>query len=173
MRRSTAVVFLVAAIGLAAPAAQASVIFQSFVGTRIDSLWAAPAASRKPGDPVLLPGARGPWNPTTEIRYPVFHDGSRSFRSELAAVSWNALAARIAEIPRAKIAIGEFDRGLPLRPDGCSFTRPDQCNVAGTFFPKGDTRGGDDGSAAIPEPGAALLFGAGFALVVARVARRR
>ena len=168
MRRPTAALLLVAAIGLAAPAAQAGLIIQSF-------------SARGFGDYVELPGKRGsdqlrPWNPSTEIRYQRFDGDSRSFRSELAAISWNALVVKVAETPpedRGDISIGEFDPELPLRPDGCSFRRPDQCDVAGTFFPKDDTRGDDGGSAAIPEPGAALLFGAGFALVVARVARRR
>ena len=118
---------------------------------------------------IPLPGSRGPTTPDGDGLFNPFT--GETFASDQAALSWNYLMSLVALSTPAQPGdgtlptFGAFDPTLPFRPDGCSFARPSSCAaVQGIFEPDGP-------AAAIPEPGAALLFGLGFALVAAR--RRR
>jgi len=198
MRRLVLGLCLVTVLGFAVPAVPAASAmfapFPMFEGTPLvalshDSLggfrqpgttvfmpYRGPIATRPtPDGLVLLPGARGPGE--VPIRYHPHRDGNqRLFRSKLAALSYNAMMAAVTQATPPDpedISIDSFASSLPFRPDGCSFRRPTLCSTVGVYYPDDETRDIPDGEAAIPEPSAALLFGAGFALVAARVLRRR
>jgi hypothetical protein len=92
------------------------------------------------------------------------------FSNELAAVSWNLLLLAAA-----------LNGGVPI-PEGCTLAQPELCGELGLRpLPDGfDPRAGGSGNfgrrdfdAAVPEPAAALLFAAGFALVASRLGRRQ
>lgn len=194
MRRPILGLLLVAVLGLAVSAVPAaSAMFDPFPrlegtplvllnhdsldglpqpGTTVFMPYRGPIATRPtPDGMVLLPGARGPGEDAIRY-YPRLDGNQRLFRSELAALSFNAMltAATLATPPDPQnISIDSFDSSLPFRPDGCSFRRPTLCSTVAIYYPADDTRDVPDGEAAIPEPGAAVLFGAGFALVGVRV----
>lgn len=195
MRRPILGLLLVAMLVFAVPAAGAMFpTFPTIEGTSVvvlnqDSLegvaqpgtthftpYRGPIATREPM--VYLPGERHPHMP--DIRYDPELDGTRGLpRSVLAALSFNAmLTAVVQATPEdlGNIPVDGFDPDLPFRPDGCSFRNPGMCSTLAVYYPTGDVRDlpdVPDGEAAIPEPGAALLFGAGFVLVGARIARPR
>jgi hypothetical protein len=84
------------------------------------------------------------------------------FGSEMAVLSWNALMALVeSSTPGTPGATGiqYFDRRHPFRSDGCSFLRPGSC--VSVQVP-----------AAVPEPGAFLLFALGLAAVGLGTRRR-
>jgi hypothetical protein len=107
------------------------------------------------GRTFVLPGCRGPGDDGYDINV----DGStrrdgfgagvgdndlrhpftgQFFRSEMAALSWNAMLAFVAlSLPAdtngdgrddATAIVTEFDRNIPFRQNGCSFARPELCN---------------------------------------------
>lgn len=156
---------------------EVSTILQSFPQvSQPGTTWPDPGAAT-----VFLPGARGPIGTRGELPgvrgsdflYDPIVDGGlhplagQQFASELSALSWNYMMLLVATSGPAlpgEVGIDEFDPALPFRTDGCSFANPQAClNVIGAVGP----------GAAVPEPGAALLFAGGFALVAARLRRRR
>jgi hypothetical protein len=113
---------------------------------------------------VVLPGSR-----EGELIHPF---EGQVFSSELAAVSWNLLLLAT--------SLGVLD---PYSTTSCSLLRPELCSPPdpGGLDPSvdSDIRAGGSGNfgrrdfdAAVPEPAAALLFAAGFALVARRLGRR-
>jgi hypothetical protein len=145
---------------------EASALFQSFPGIEgtfgfFDDDWdttngglAQPGTTRFQGGPActryergrtfILPGCRGPG----DSGYNVGQDGSitglihpftgQQFRSEMAAVSWNALMGLIAfsglGLDESERNENEFLPSKPFRTNGCSFARPLFCDVVQSFF---------------------------------------
>jgi hypothetical protein len=117
-----------------------------------------PACTRfEGGRQFILPGCRGPGDPG----YDPDVDGSVSnllvhpftgqrFRSEMAALSWNALVGFVAFAAAQDVDISAFDVNDVLRTDGCSFRKPQLCsNVHSIYYVTGlrrnDVRAGGNG----------------------------
>ena len=155
--------------------AEASALFQSFPGfdgtfgdwDTTDASVAQPGTTGFHGGPTctrfergklfIIPGCRGPGDPG----YDPHVDGSvanlvqpftkQRFRSEMAAVSWNALMGLVAFSATPEIAITSFDVNDVLRSDGCSFRKPQLCSNIQSFFNvtglrRNDMRAGGNGS---------------------------
>jgi hypothetical protein len=116
---------------------------------------------------VYYPGSRGvvlQGATSGQLLHPL---QGQPFQNELAAISWNLLLLATA-----------LDQGAAI-PEGCTLAQPELCSGLGDFAPLPDDfdrRAGGSGrfgrrdfDAAVPEPGAALLFAAGFALVARRL----
>jgi hypothetical protein len=95
----------------------------------------------------VLPGCRGPGDDGYDPKV----DGSvtglvhpftgQPFRSEMAALSWNALVGFIAFSSAPDVDISVFDVNDILRTDGCSFRKPQFCsNVHSIYYVTGVRR---------------------------------
>ena len=97
------------------------------------------------GQLLILPGCRAPGDPGYDPNVDGTTGGQvhpftgQAFRSEMAILSWNFLmmAVAVSRVPGDPFAdpaglvenIAQFDPFNPLRNDGCSFRRPQFCNV--------------------------------------------
>ena len=104
----------------------------------------------------VLPGCRGPGDPgynprvdgtPTNLAHPFT---KQPFRSELAALSWNALVAFAGFSAAPDVEIDVFDVNDPLRTDGCSLRKPWQCSAVRSLYEvtglrRNDLRAGGNG----------------------------
>jgi hypothetical protein len=154
--------------------AEASALFQSFPGfagtsgdwDTTDSGVAQPGTVGFRGGPpctrveggklFVLPGCRGPGDDGYDPRVDGTPTGllhpftKQQFRSEMAALSWNALMGLVAFSAAPEIDISHFDVNDILRTDGCSFRKPQFCENIESFFAvtglqRNDIRAGGNG----------------------------
>jgi hypothetical protein len=147
--------------------AEASAILQSFPGFEgtlgdwdtADASRAQPGTVGFEGGPVctrfadgrslVLPGCRGPGDRDYDPR----KDGTtlglvhpftkQPFRSEMAALSWNALMGFVAFSAAPQVDIDVFDVENVLRTDGCSFRKPQLCSNVQALFQVSGVRRND------------------------------
>jgi hypothetical protein len=116
-----------------------------------------PCSRFEDGKTFILPGCRGPGDDGYDPRV----DGTpanlvhpftgQRFRSEMSALSWNALMGFVAFSASPEITITSFDVNDMLRTDGCSFRKPQLCgNVQSLYQVTGvrrnDVRAGGNGT---------------------------
>jgi hypothetical protein len=138
--------------------AEASALFQSFPGFEgtfgdwdtTDASLAQPgtkgfdggtACTRfERGKLFVLPGCRGPGDTGYDPRVDGTPTGlvhpftKQPFRSEMAALSWNAMVGLVGFSADPEIAIDIFDVNDVLRTDGCSFRKPQLCSNLQSFY---------------------------------------
>jgi hypothetical protein len=147
--------------------AEASAIFQSFPGFEgtlgdwdtADARRAQPGTLGFEGGPVctrfadgrslVLPGCRGPGDRDYDPRTDGTTEGlahpftKQPFRSEMAALSWNALMGFVAFSAAPEVEIDVFDVENVLRTDGCSFRKPQLCSNVQALFQVSGVRRND------------------------------
>jgi hypothetical protein len=139
--------------------AEASAIFQSWPGFEgtggedwdtTDASVAQPGTTGYKGGPLctryeggqqfVLPGCRGPGDPGYDPRVDgtstnLVHPFTKQpFRSEMAALSWNALVGFVAFSAGPDIDISTFDVFDVLKQNACSFRNPQYCGNVQSLF---------------------------------------
>ena len=138
--------------------AEASALFQSFPGFEgtafewdttdrsvaqpgtVGFAGGTPCTRFESGKTYVLPGCRGPGDPGYDPK----QDGTASglvhpftkqrFRSEMAALSWNALMGLVAFSAGPDGNEDDFLVDDVLRANGCSFRKPQFCSIVQSFF---------------------------------------
>jgi len=100
----------------------------------------APCARFENGKEYILPGCRGPGDRGYDPKVDGTSSGlvhpftKQAFRSEMAALSWNALVGLVAFSAGADGNEDEFIVEDILRTDGCSYAKPQFCSIVQSFF---------------------------------------
>jgi hypothetical protein len=155
--------------------AEGSVIFQSWPGFEgtigdwdtADRSVAQPGTVGFRGGPVctrfengktyILPGCRGPGDPGYDPRVDgtptnLVHPFTKQpFRSEMAALSWNALMGFVAFSAAPEVDISTFDVFDVMRTDGCSFRKVQFCGAVQSLWQvtgvrRNDVKAGGNGT---------------------------
>jgi hypothetical protein len=100
----------------------------------------APCARFENGKTYVLPGCRGPGDPGYDPNVDGTNTGlfqpftKQQFRSEMAALSWNALVGLVAFSAGPDGNEDEFLLDDIFRTDGCSYAKPQYCSIVQSFF---------------------------------------